>query len=93
MTVAPHAIPRPVNGAPGSRFGAEYVLLDPSGKMSRGFSTTSARVWELMDGARSVEEIARRVAEEYGAPMPVVLSDVSGFIDELVRKGLVVGDV
>ena len=37
-------------GAEGSHFGQEFVILDPPGRILRGLNETGARIWDLIDG-------------------------------------------
>lgn len=57
----------------------EYVALDAIGR----------RVWELLETARSVEELSATLAEEFDAPAERIAADVAPFLDELVAGGLV----
>jgi pyrroloquinoline quinone biosynthesis protein D len=83
------AIPRLRPGAEVTRLGGEFVVLDGSGRMLRGLNATAARIWELVDGRRPADEIARIIACEYGTPEEVVLRDVLGFLGVLAGKGLI----
>ena len=84
----PQAVLRRRAGAEGSRLGAEYVLLDPSGTMLRGLNENGARIWESLDGVRTLAQIASTLAEAHGADEARVLSDVLRFASLLVEKGL-----
>ena len=70
------------------RIGGELVLLDCRGHRLLGLNPTAARAWELLDGHRSVAEIARAIADEFGAPEAAVGSDVVAFARTLVGRGL-----
>ena len=41
------------------------------------------KIWECIDGERDVTEICRLIADEYDAPMNVVMNDASEFIGSL----------
>ena len=43
------------------RVGEQAVMLDAAGTVARGINETGARVWELIDGRRTVAEIAREL--------------------------------
>jgi hypothetical protein len=49
---------------------------------------TGVRIWELCDGAHSIEEIARVLASEYDVSFEIALADSQQFIQELSAKGL-----
>ena len=41
------------------------------------------KIWEFIDGERDVTEICRLIADEYDAPMNVVMNDTREFIGNL----------
>src|SRR5262245_4432141 len=57
------------------RVGKEMVLLQPRGERMFGLNGTGARVWEFLDGKRSVREIAENMAGECGQDVTRVLPD------------------
>jgi hypothetical protein len=67
----------------------EGVILSLDTKMLRGLNPVGARVWELIDGQRSVEEIAGQIAQEFSVEIDRSLSDIQAFTNELLSKGLV----
>ncbi len=79
---------RPARDAAWREVGGEMIVLDVSGRMVRGLNATGALTWELLDGRRSVSEVARVLAEETGAPEERVLADVCAFVVELADMGL-----
>lgn len=42
------------------------------------------RIWELLDGKRSVREVTRLITNEYDVSEDVAMDDVCGFINELI---------
>jgi hypothetical protein len=70
--------------------GGELVLLDleeGSFFVARG---TGPRVWDLVEGGASIEEVVRAVAERYGKAPEEVRGDVEAFVSDLVERGLLV---
>jgi hypothetical protein len=70
--------------------GGELVLLDlekGSFFVARG---TGPRVWDLVAGGASVEEIIRAVADRYGRAPEGVRADVEAFVSDLVERGFLV---
>ncbi len=57
--------------------------------MLRGLNPVGSRVWELIDGRRSVEEIVEAIAREFDVSREAATRDVTGFVRELLDKGLV----
>jgi hypothetical protein len=77
----PHAAARTYEGkalivVPGL---GEYNILNPLG----------TRVWELIDGTKSMEEIVGAIVAEYDAPAPEVEADVKEFIEDLRKHAIV----
>jgi pyrroloquinoline quinone biosynthesis protein D len=89
LSFSPKDVPRKVPGAEFSRFGRDHVILDPSGKILRGLNPTAARIWELCDGHRSMEQISEEIAREFQAPAETVRADVQAFFDQLLARKLV----
>jgi len=68
--------------------GGKAVLLHYEGRRLLGLNPTGSRIWELVDGQRSVEEIAEILAHDSESPRDAVESDVRQFIGELVSRDL-----
>lgn len=79
----PEAVYRHLSeGAVVLHFGSgEYHGLNPVGEM----------IWGLLDGKRTVEEIAGLVRERVAAAPPELSSEVAAFIDGLRERGLIAG--
>ena len=88
MSFRADSIPCRREGADGQRFGADFVVLDPEGRMLRGLNDTAARIWELSDGKRTARDIASVVAHEYGVEVERVLGDCLRLLERLVGHGL-----
>ncbi len=69
--------------------GGDVVLFDAKGNRLLLLNDVGAAVWLLLDGARSVAEIARLVTESLPADSVRVQRDVQAFVDELVSHGVV----
>jgi hypothetical protein len=67
----------------------EAVLLSMETKVLRGLNPVGSRVWELIDGRRSVEEIIGLIVEEFDVTPEDAAQDVRGFVKELLDRGLV----
>jgi hypothetical protein len=68
----------------------ELVVLDLEGMMLRGLNRSGARTWALLDGRRTLGEVAALLAARYGVPAERALGDLLTFARELVRRGLLV---
>lgn len=67
----------------------EAVILDIPGKTLRGLNPVASRIWQLIDGARPLHEIARSVAHEYGRTEIEVQRDVTAFLGELAERRVI----
>jgi hypothetical protein len=81
---------RATDRAAAKEAGGELVLLDledGSFFVARG---TGPRVWDLVAGGASIEEVVRAVAERYGMGEEEVRADVEAFVSDLVERGFLV---
>ncbi len=60
------------------------VVLSDAGEVTV-LNPVGTRVWELIDGKRSVGDIADAIVAEYGAAAEVVRRDVQEFMQGLVE--------
>ena len=67
----------------------EAVILSLDTKAFRGLNPVGSRVWELIDGRRSVDEIVEVVVREFDVTHEQAARDVQAFVRELLDKGLV----
>jgi hypothetical protein len=81
---------RKASGVETAELSGEKVVLDSEGRVLRGLNSTGARVWELVDGTRSAEQIAAVIAQEAGIDEARALADVRAFLDVLLAKKLIV---
>lgn len=55
----------------------------------RGVNETAARVWELIDGRRTIGSICEAISNEFDAPREQIDRDVLGFVEQLLGWGWV----
>jgi hypothetical protein len=51
---------------------------------------TGRAIWDKLDGARTLAQIAAELTDEYGAPRTAIERDVVGVMAELIRRRIVV---
>jgi hypothetical protein len=68
---------------------ATYVL-DPETSELHAFNEVGGRIWELIDGERSLQDVAAAIADEYEVDPAVAQADVLEFVRTLQEKDLVV---
>ena len=67
----------------------EAVILSLDTKVLRGLNDVGSRVWDLIDGQRTVSDIVDVVVEEFDVPRAQAAEDVEAFARQLLDKGLV----
>lgn len=67
----------------------EAVILSMETKVLRGLNPLGSRVWELIDGKRSMDEIVGQIVREFDVETRQADEDVGRFVQELLDKGLV----
>ena len=76
----PHAAARMYDG--------EAFIVIPQTSQYKILNGTGSRVWDLIDGQRSRDEIAGIIAEEYEVTLDEARKDVSDFIEALKENGM-----
>ena len=66
----------------------EALVVDVKGGLLYPLNSVGARIWELCDGARSVDEIVGVLAAEFEAPEPTIRVDAIEFIERLADAKL-----
>jgi hypothetical protein len=67
----------------------EALVVDVKNGLLYPLNSVGARIWELCDGARSVDEIVGVVAGEFEAPEATIRADAMEFIERLADAKLV----
>lgn len=67
----------------------EAVILSLDTKVLRGLNDVGSRVWDLIDGQRTVDDIVDVIVEEFDVPRAQAAADIQTFTGELLDKGLV----
>jgi hypothetical protein len=70
----------------------EAVILSLDTKVFRGLNAVGSRVWELIDGRRSLDDIVAHIIGEFEVPPDVAARDVATFVAELIDKRLVTAE-
>lgn len=67
----------------------EAVLLSLETQRYYSLNETGSRIWDLLSGGRSVEEIAEAITEEWDTTYDEARHYVEEFLEELSEEGLV----
>jgi Coenzyme PQQ synthesis protein D (PqqD) len=68
----------------------ETVVLDMRSRELLGLNGVGGRVWNLLDGVRSVAAVSSAVAADFAQPEERVGADVRDFLAALLASGLIV---
>lgn len=78
-----------VNHQVSSDLGGEVAILDLEAGMYYGLGDVGARVWELAQKPRTVQEIQDRILDEYEVEPASGRRDVLALLQQLSDKGLI----
>jgi len=67
----------------------EAVILALDTKVLRGLNDVGSRVWDLIDGQRTVDDIIDVIVDEFDVPRAQAAADLDAFTQQLLDKGLV----
>lgn len=70
----------------------EAVLVHPVQGKVRVLNPVGARVWDLADGQRTLDDIVQMIASEYTVDSSRVQADVVVFCEDLVQRGVLLFD-
>lgn len=71
----------------------EAVLVHPQQAKIRVLNAVGARVWELVDGRRSLGDISQVIVAEFDIELSRAQSDVLAFCADLVQAGVLTTSV
>lgn len=67
----------------------EAVLLDLAGRRIMGLNPVGSFAWGLLDGRRTVADLAAAVAAEFAVMPERAAADLSAFLADLRDRGLI----
>ena len=53
---------------------------------------TGRAIWELLDGQRTLKDVVEELSSEFDALKREIQEDVMGFVRELLKRGMLVGN-
>lgn len=69
----------------------EALVVSPKDSLIYPLNDVGTRIWELLDGKRTVSDIASIICGEFEGDGKAVQDDVMDFIEDLSKAGLVNG--
>lgn len=76
--------------APWRVLDTEALVVDVRGGLIYPLNRVATRIWQLCDGAHTIDAIVRALVDEFDADEATIRSDAMTFLDELARAGLIV---
>lgn len=68
------------------------LLVNPKDSFIYPLNTVATRIWELMDGETSTEDIIKKLCEEFECEKSAIQRDALEFLEELRKSGLIYFD-
>ncbi len=65
------------------------LLVNPKDSFIYPLNTVATRIWELMDGKTSSEDIIKRLSEEFEYEESAIQKDTLEFLEELQKANLI----
>ena len=87
-----NAIPRRTSSVASRALDGEAILVNPEQGKVTVVNGVGARLWELMDGQRSIADMARVIADEYKVSLIKAEADSLSFCRDLAGRGLLTLD-
>ena len=66
-----------------------FYVVHPDTSELHNFNEVATRVWELIDGQRTVADIVVAITDEYEVESAVAEADILALLDELLQKDLI----
>jgi hypothetical protein len=70
-------------------YGNDAVIISPHEGVVRMLNPTATRIWQLVDGSRSAEDIALVLTGEFDIDLSHARQSVARLLDELSKKHLI----
>ena len=68
----------------------EAVVVVPEEGMVNIFNKVASRIWEILDGTLSLNDIAAVISSEFDATYETAYKDIEEFVEDLSKKGMVI---
>ena len=82
---------KPVEHAAGKVMDGELVIINLESGLYYSSVGVGGAVWQLMEAGQSLGAIAEKIARDLQVAHELVAADASGFLDQLLAAGVIVG--
>ena len=69
----------------------EVLVYDPVVDRTHRLNTSATRIWDLCDGTRSLEDIARAITNQFEVEFETALVDARAVLEQLKEEQLLTG--
>jgi len=66
---------------------AVIVLLDKQETVV--LNEVASRIWEIIDGQKNIDELARAITAEFDVAYEKAVEDVAGFLEDMAQRGAI----
>jgi hypothetical protein len=73
---------------PFQRMEEEAIVVNPRTREVHLFNETAARIWELLETPRSIDDLVGALGDEFDAEPAALRREVEAFVTDLGGKGL-----
>ncbi len=87
--IRPETVVTRVNDLPSAPVDTDIVILNMARGIYVGLDEIGRRIWEVLQAPTRVDELCRRMSDEYSGNSEDIARDVMKFLDELRSEGLV----
>lgn len=67
----------------------EIVLMDIEGGSYYSLAKTARRIWQALASPCRFEDLCNQLVAHYAAPQKIIESEVSQFLEDLMKEGMV----
>jgi len=71
------------------KIGEQLVILDPIAGEIRSLNQTASLIWENIEPKKNVEEIIKKICQEYEVSVKKSQKEVVVFLDKYLKIGLI----
>lgn len=69
----------------------EALVVNPKDSLVYPLNAVGTRIWELLDGKKTVSEISSIIYEEFDGDEMTIRNDITDFVESLLKAGLING--
>jgi hypothetical protein len=69
----------------------EALIYDPVVDRTHRLNVSATRIWEMCDGTRSLEDIARMLTDQFEVEFETALQDARAVVEQLREEQLLTG--